>query len=75
VLTWAQECITINDEPTKDDEYYEYSDGNLVKHLGKGFTKWMNATLSMDPTLPLTPRDVETKESIFNIFSFTQFVM
>ena len=49
----AQECITINDDPTKDDEYYEDFDGNLVKHPGEGFTKWMNVTLSIYPTLPL----------------------
>jgi predicted 2-oxoglutarate/Fe(II)-dependent dioxygenase YbiX len=53
-----QECITIVDDIEENDEYYEDSDGNMVKHPGKGFTKWMNVTLSMDPTIPLTPIDV-----------------
>ena len=58
-VDFAKECITIDDELEKDDEYYEDSDGNMVKHPGKGFTKW-NVTLSMDPSITLTPRDVET---------------
>ena len=53
-----QESITIDDDIKESDEYYEDSDGNMVKHPGKGFTKWMNVALSMDPTIPLTPIDV-----------------